>query len=130
MCINPATSGGNRAAPMPRRIAIGPELATCNTVTMPKPQTVTRPATLPLTHIPTATDPSTQKEPEIIDVRNDPLGAVFGVQAFTRSQTGKLILPYLALVNDNEAWSFFDHEDKHIHTQSCSLPYGGRTIRC
>jgi hypothetical protein len=79
MCINPATSGVNRAAPMPRKIAIGPELATCNTVTMPKPQTVTRPPTLLLTHIPTATDPSTQKEPEIIDVRNDPLGAAFGV---------------------------------------------------
>jgi hypothetical protein len=72
---------------------------------MPKPQTVTRPATLPLTYIPTATDPSTQKEPEIIDVRNDPFGAVFGVQAFTRIQTGKLILPCLALVNNKEAWT-------------------------
>jgi hypothetical protein len=48
------------------------------------------------------------KEPDIIDVRNDPLGEVFGVQAFTRIQTGKLILPYLALVYDNEAWSFFN----------------------
>jgi hypothetical protein len=48
------------------------------------------------------------KEPDIIDVRNDPLVEVFGVQAFTRIQTGKLILPYLALVYDNEAWSFFD----------------------
>jgi hypothetical protein len=105
MCINPATSGVNRAAPTPRRIAIGPELATCNTVTMPKPQTVTRPANLPLTHIPTATYLSTQKEPEIIDVRNDPLGAAFGVQAFTRIQTGKLILPCLALVNDKEVWT-------------------------
>jgi hypothetical protein len=105
MCINPATPGVNRAAPMPRRIAIGPALATCNTGTMPKLQTVTRPATLPLIHIPTATDPSTQKEPEIMDVRNDPLGAAFGVQAFTRIQTGKLILPCLALVNDKEAWT-------------------------
>jgi hypothetical protein len=105
MCINPATSGVNRAAPTPRRIAIGPELATCNTVTMPKPQTVTRPATLPLTHITTATDPSTQKEPEIIDVRNVPLGVASGMQAFTRIQTGKLILPCLALVNDKEAWT-------------------------
>jgi hypothetical protein len=48
------------------------------------------------------------REPDIIDVRNDPLGKVFGVQAFTRIQTGKLILHHLALVYDNEAWSFFD----------------------
>jgi hypothetical protein len=46
------------------------------------------------------------QEPEVIDVRNDPLGAVFGVQAFTQIQTGKLILPCLALVNNEEAWSF------------------------
>jgi hypothetical protein len=51
------------------------------------------------------------KEPEIIDVRNDPLGAVFGVQAFTRIQTSKLILPCLALVNNEEAWSL-----EYIHT--------------
>jgi hypothetical protein len=30
------------------------------------------------------------------------------VQAFTKIQTGKLILPHLAIVYDNEAWSFFD----------------------
>jgi hypothetical protein len=54
MCINPATSGVNRAAPMPRRLALGPALATCNTVTVPKPQTVTRPATLPLKNMPIA----------------------------------------------------------------------------
>jgi hypothetical protein len=48
------------------------------------------------------------REPNIVDVRNDPLGKVFGVQAFTKIQTGKLILPHLAIVYDNEAWSFFD----------------------
>jgi hypothetical protein len=48
------------------------------------------------------------REPNIVDVRNDPLGKVFGVKAFTKIQTGKLILPHLAIVYDNEAWSFFD----------------------
>jgi hypothetical protein len=48
------------------------------------------------------------RDPNIVDVRNDPLGKVFGVQAFTKIQTGKLILPHLALVYDNEAWSYFD----------------------
>jgi hypothetical protein len=48
------------------------------------------------------------RDPNIVDVRNDPLGKVFGVQAFTKIQTGRLILPHLAIVYDNEAWSYFD----------------------
>lgn len=48
------------------------------------------------------------RDPNIVDVRNDPLGRVFGVQAFTKIQTGKLIFPHLAIVYDNEAWSYFD----------------------
>jgi hypothetical protein len=48
------------------------------------------------------------REPNIVDVRSDPLGKVFGVQAFTKIQTGMLIIPHLAIVYDNEAWSFFD----------------------
>jgi hypothetical protein len=45
------------------------------------------------------------REPNIIDVRNDPLGKAFGVQAFTRVQMGKFILWCLAKVNDEEAWA-------------------------
>jgi hypothetical protein len=45
------------------------------------------------------------REPEIIDVRNDPLGAALGVQAFTWIQTGKLFLRCLALVNNEDVWT-------------------------
>jgi hypothetical protein len=42
---------------------------------------------------------------EIIDVREDPLGAAFGVQAFTRSQLGDYIRRCLAKVYDEDAWT-------------------------
>jgi hypothetical protein len=45
------------------------------------------------------------KDTEIIDVRGDPLGTAFGVQAFTRAQLGSLIRRCLAKVYDEEAWT-------------------------
>jgi hypothetical protein len=45
------------------------------------------------------------KDTEIIDVRGDPLGTVFCVQAFTRAQLGSLIRQCLAKVYDEEAWT-------------------------
>jgi hypothetical protein len=42
---------------------------------------------------------------EIIDVREDPLGEAFGVQAFTRSQLGYYIRCCLAKVYDEDTWT-------------------------
>jgi hypothetical protein len=42
---------------------------------------------------------------EIIDVREDPLGEAFGVQAFTRSQLGYCIRHCLAKVYYEDAWT-------------------------
>jgi hypothetical protein len=42
---------------------------------------------------------------EIIDLREDPLGETFGVQAFTRSQLGYYIRRCLAKVYDEDTWT-------------------------
>jgi hypothetical protein len=42
---------------------------------------------------------------EIIDVREDPLGAAFSMQAFTRHQLGHYIRRCLAKVYDEDAWT-------------------------
>jgi hypothetical protein len=44
------------------------------------------------------------RDSEIIDIRGDPLGAAFGVQAFTRTQLGYCIRRCLAKVYDEDAW--------------------------
>jgi hypothetical protein len=45
------------------------------------------------------------RDTEIIDVRSDPLGAAFGMQAFTCAQLGRLIRRCLAKFYDEEAWT-------------------------
>jgi hypothetical protein len=42
---------------------------------------------------------------DIVDLREDPLGKAFGVQAFTRSQLGHYIRRCLAKVHDEDAWT-------------------------
>jgi hypothetical protein len=42
---------------------------------------------------------------DIIDLREDPLGKAFGVQAFKRSQLGHYIRRCLAKIYDEDAWT-------------------------
>jgi hypothetical protein len=42
---------------------------------------------------------------DIVDLREDPLGKAFGVQAFKRSQLGHYIRRCLAKIYDEDAWT-------------------------